>query len=101
VAERDGDADRAVAAHAQIADVVEKDHAGGAGRIHGRAKQGADQHVGAPRLADDRPPQVVVNRAKPFTPLGQGPRTQVGAALQDDARGFAARVRIDDAEPMH
>ena len=80
VAQRDGDADRSVAAHAEIADVVEEDHAGDAGRILGRAQQRTDQHVGAARLADDRPPEVVVDGSKSLAPLGQGPRTKVGPA---------------------
>ena len=53
VRERDDDADGAVAAHAEVADVVEEDDAGGAGRIGRLAEQRADDDVGAARLVDD------------------------------------------------
>ena len=51
--QRDGHADRAVAAHAEVADVVEEDHARRAGRVARLAEQGADQHVGPARLVHD------------------------------------------------
>ncbi len=53
VGERDGHADRAVPAHAQVSDVVVEDDTGRARGIDGWKQDGADHHVGAARLADD------------------------------------------------
>ena len=52
IGQRGDDAHRAVAAHAKVAGVVEKDHAGRAGRVYGFAQQGADYDVAAARLQD-------------------------------------------------
>lgn len=99
--QRDGDADRSVTTHAKIADVVKEDYAGDAGRIHRRAKQRSDQHVGPARFADDRPPKVVVEGSKSLAPLGQGARPKIGPARGDDAGRFAPRVGINDVNPKH
>ena len=53
VLERFDQADRAVAAHAEVADVVEKDHSGSGSRIDRFAEQRADDRVVAARFADD------------------------------------------------
>jgi hypothetical protein len=47
------DADRAMAAHPDVADVVEEDHAGGARGIRRLDQQRADDHVRAARLVHD------------------------------------------------
>src|SRR2546426_2121610 len=47
-------ADRAVAAHADVADIVEVDHRRHRTRLLGRAEPGADQHAAAARLARHR-----------------------------------------------
>src|SRR5207249_2350918 len=60
VGQRDGDADGAVAAHADGADVVEEDDAGDAGRLGRLAQQGADEHGGAARLVDHGGAEIVV-----------------------------------------
>ncbi len=71
-----------------------------AGRILGRHQQRTDQHVRAARLADDRGAEVVV----PLAELPQPPGQRTGerrAAVDHDARRFAAGVGVDDADALH
>nr|GEU28650.1 HTH-type transcriptional regulator PtxR, putative [Tanacetum cinerariifolium] len=96
--ERGHQADGAVAAHAQVADVVKKDDAGHAVRRMRFAQQGAHQHIGAARLAHHRRAEVVVILPEAHDPLGQRAVAQVRAAGRDQPRGFAARVGVDDGD---
>ena len=70
-AKRDSQADGAVAAHAEHADVVEEDHARGASGIGGFAEQGADQHVRAARLVDHADAEGIVLVAENASAIGQ------------------------------
>ena len=45
VGQRRNQSNGSVTAHAQVSDIVEKDHAGGAARIHRFTQQSADHHV--------------------------------------------------------
>ena len=74
VGQRDGHADRAVAAHAEVADVVEEDHAGRARRVGRLAEQRADHHVRAARLVDHGRAERVVPVAEDRQPLGHRAR---------------------------
>jgi hypothetical protein len=97
VRERDDQADRAVAAHAEVTHVVEEDHARGAARVGGRQEQPADEHVRAARLVHDRGAEGVVLFAEEGQALGEGSAAQVGGRPpDDDPCGLAARVRVDD-----
>ena len=49
--QRNGQADRAVHAHAQVTHIVEEDHAADATGIGGRNKERSDRRIGAARLA--------------------------------------------------
>ena len=74
--ERHRKADRAVAAHAEIADIVEEDHAGGAGLIVRLAQKRADQRIVAARLVDGEAAvvvEVVERSARAFRPAGLRP----------------------------
>jgi hypothetical protein len=53
-----------VAAHAEVADVVEEDDAGCAGWVGGRAEQRADEDVGAAGLVDQGGAEMVVMLAE-------------------------------------
>src|ERR1019366_8836522 len=93
-------ADGAVAAHAQVADVVEEDHAGvvgGAGRL---AQQRAHDGVVAARLIHGGRAEAVEPGAEAGQALGDGAVAQVGAARDDDARGFSAGVRINNLDAL-
>src|SRR5207245_5199203 len=54
ICERFHDADRAVPAHAEVADVVEEDYGGGRRRISGWKEQRTDEGIGSARLVDNR-----------------------------------------------
>ena len=86
-----------MAAHPQISDVVEKDHAAGIAGVDWRAQKGAYQHFRAARLVDDRPSPRVVRLAEAMPALRHVTRTEIGAAADDHSRGLAAGVGIDDA----
>ncbi len=92
------DADRAVATHAEIADIVEKDDAGDAAGIGRLTKQGADDDIGAARLVDDGGTERVVMALKQSAPVGEATAAKIRAAGDDHARRLAAGVRIDDMD---
>src|SRR5690606_24272663 len=58
--QRPGQADGAVATHAQIADIVEEDHARAATRIGGFQQQRTDHRVRSARLAGDGAAPMIV-----------------------------------------
>src|SRR5262249_14636738 len=88
-------------AHAEVADIVEKDHAGGARRITRRTEESTDEDIGAARLVDDRGAEAVEFLAKALAAFGQSARTEVRTALDDDAGRLTGGVRIDDADAAH
>ena len=89
--------DRAVAAHVQIADVVEEDHAGRRAGIVRRQEDCADQHVRPAGLVDDGRAKPVELRAKAFAPLGHAAAAEIRPAVDHHPRRLAAGMRIDDA----
>ena len=101
VRERDDEADGAVAAHLQHADVVEENDAGDAGLVRGRTEQRADQHVRAARFVHDGGAETVVLRGEHFELLRDAAAAEVGPAADDDARGFAAGVGVNDLDALH
>ena len=86
------DTDRAVAAHPEVRDVIEKQHAGNTGFIERLAQQCPDERVGTSRFVDNRGTEVVVFAVKTFEPLGQGAVAQIRRAADDDARWLTRRV---------
>lgn len=64
-----------MAAHAEVAFVVEVDDAAGVGRVLRRAKQGADEDVVAARLEDDGAAVLVVLGLQHRQPLCHAART--------------------------
>ena len=67
----------------------------------GAHEQRADDRVRAARLVDDGRAIGVELVAEAAAPSGERPVAEVGAAVDDQARGFAAGVRIDDADLFH
>ena len=92
--ERDGQPDGSVAAHAEVANVVEKDHAGRAGGILGWNEQGADQHVGSARFVDHGGAKGVVLGAQHLQLIRHAAATEVRGAINDDTRGLSTGVGI-------
>lgn len=89
-----------VSAHPKVADVVKEDDAGGRRRIYRFAKQGADDNIGTARFVDDGRAKRVVVGAETFKPSRERALAEVRTALNDDARWFAAGVRINDANSL-
>ncbi|KGC40060.1 hypothetical protein DO73_4432 [Burkholderia pseudomallei] len=101
VVQRAHEADRAVPAHAEIARVVEEDHARRRAGRDGLAQQRADEHVAAARLEDAGGAIAVVLAREHGQTLGHRAAAERRKAGHDDARGFAARVRINDVDVLH
>ncbi len=99
--ERGDHADHAVAAHAQVADIVKEDDCRAALGIVRRAQQRAHHHVRTARLAHSRRADMVEIAPHAFAPLQQRSGTQVRAALGNEPGRLAAGVRIDDGKGFH
>lgn len=89
-----------MATHAKITDVVKEDNAGHARRVNRFAKQGAHDHIRAPRLIHYCGAECIVFLAKPAQSFGQGACSKIRAATDHQARWFAARVRVDHANSL-
>ena len=100
VRQRDHQADGAVAAHAEIADVVEKNHTRCAGRIFRFDQQRAHHHIRTARFIHDGGAKVVVCLLKTVTPDRERSAPKVRATGNNDARRFAAGVRINDPDAL-
>ena len=85
-------ADRAVATHAEIADIVEKYHAGRGCRIHGVTQKCADDRIVPSRLADDRGAQFIVIASEDPKPFPDPASSQIWKTANNDPRRFAAGV---------
>src|ERR1700733_11686637 len=90
--------DGAVAAHAEIAHVVEKDNTGCGCGIVRCAEQGADDHFGAARLIEDRSPKAIVSGAKYLHPRLEAIVGQRRTARDHNTCGLAGSVGIDDLD---
>ena len=94
------EADGSVAAHIEEADVVKEDDAGLARRVVRFAEQRADNGVVTARLVDHGGADVIEVGAKAVEAFLDWAAAEIGAAGDDDARGFAAGVGIDYVDPM-
>ena len=83
---RHRDADRPVAAHPEVARVVEEDHGGGRGAVDRFHEERSDERVGATRLEDHAATEVVVRRAEALEPIGEGSAAEIGTTVDDNAR---------------
>ncbi|MNI69638.1 hypothetical protein D3C73_1254010 [compost metagenome] len=90
-----------MAAHAQIAGVVEEDHPGTGAGVHRLAEQRADQHIAAPWFEYAGGPPVVVLLGKDLAALGHAAIAQFRKTGGHQAGGFAAGVGIDHADAFH
>ena len=64
-------------------------------------QQRADQHVRAARLIDHGGAESVVLLAKHLELVGDRARPEFGPAGDDDPRGFAAGMGVDDRNAPH
>ncbi len=87
-------------AHAESADVVEEDHAGGATRVARLTQQRADDHIAAARLIHHRAAQPIVLLAQLRQLLGDCAAERRPAA-DDQSRRLAAGVAVDDVNLLH
>ena len=101
VPQRDGHADRPMAAHSQIAHVVEEDQSGSTIQIRRFAQERADDHVRSAGFADHGLTESVVILAKPIAFLSDWPASKIGKAGNDETRRLAPRVGIDDLNALH
>ncbi|MNT08118.1 hypothetical protein D3C72_1428500 [compost metagenome] len=83
VGQRGDQADGAVAAHPQVAGVVEEDDAGGVGRILWCAKQCAYHDIAAARFQHGGGAPGIMFGGKAVLPFGHAARAQVGKARYD------------------
>jgi hypothetical protein len=96
VEESDGDAHHSVAAHAEVADVVEEDDAGGASFIVRLEQYRPDHYFRAARLVNQGGAHPVVLLAKGREFVSDAAAAQVGSPADDDARWLTRGVRLDD-----
>ena len=95
------EADRAVTAHVEVADVVEENDSGGAVLASRRDNGRTDDDIGAARFVHRRRPVAVEFVAKAIQAIGQGAFPQVGQAVHDYAGRFASGVGVNDFEGFH
>ena len=99
--QRGHQADGAVTTHAEVAGIVEEDHATGGIRRDRLAVQGAYQHIVAAGLQQAGTTPLVMLVAQGIELLGHGVAGQLRKAFHDQARGFAAGVGINDMYLFH
>lgn len=90
--------DRSVAAHSEISDIVEENHAGGSIGINGLTEQRSNHGIVAARFANDGRTQSIMITAKYFEPLGHRSGTQIGKSVDNYASRFASGVRINSSD---
>src|SRR5687768_15446315 len=83
--------DHPVTAHAEPADVVEKDHAGRTTRLGRGHEHRADDHIRSARLIDNGRPKAIVLLAKTFELLGNAAAAKVRSAADNGASRLATR----------
>lgn len=96
-----GEADGAVSAHIEIADVIEEDDAGGTVGFEGFAEKCADDGVITAGFVDDGGAEMVEVAAEALEAFVEGAVAEVGEAFDDETGGFAAGVGINNSDAVH
>ena len=91
---------RAVAAHAEIAHVVEKDNTGCGRGVLGWAKQRANKYVGAARFEEYGSAEVIVPGAKELQLRLQAAFAERRPACDHNTGGLACSMGIDDLDSI-
>src|SRR5690348_4201508 len=86
-----------MAAHSEIADIVEEDDTRCATWVGWFAEQRADDGIRAARLVHYRGTESVEFFAKNSETLGEGSGAEIGPALDDNASGLASGVGVNCA----
>ena len=100
VGERDGEADGAVAAHVEVADVIEEDDAGRTGGVSRFAEEGSDYGVRGAGFVADGGAVAVEPGAEEVETLAQRSVAESGATGDDEAGGFAGGMGINDVNSL-
>ena len=100
VGEGVNEADGSVAAHAEVAYVVEEDDPGDAVRMLRGAQQGADEDVRAAGLGDNAAAEVRELRAKLVETLGHCGSGQFRTAGEHEASRLACGMRVEDGDAL-
>src|SRR5437016_1229054 len=90
-----------MAAHSQVADIVEENHSRGATRRVWLHQQASDENVGAAWLIHDCRTKPIVLLAKNFELVSGASWAEVGTATDNDASRFAGSVGIDNGDLPH
>ena len=101
VGQRCDQANRAVATHAQVAAVVEEDHARRVGGVLWCAEQRAHHHVATARFQHGGGAPGVVLACQPLAPLGHGASAQVRKSANDKPGRLAAGMGVDHLDSSH
>src|SRR5579875_2720514 len=94
--ERCHHANRAMTAHSEIPDIVEKDYPELAGRMFGFAEQRTDRRIRPARLIHDGRAKGVELGPPPLAPFVHASQSQVRTAAHDQPSWFPTGMRIDD-----
>jgi hypothetical protein len=89
-------ADGSVAAHSEVAYIVEEDDCGSGFGIDWFAEERADDYFGSPGFTDDSAAKMIEFCLKTPHSVGKIPRSEIGSACDDNARWFPFRVGVDD-----
>src|SRR5262249_49499743 len=100
VLQRANQADRSMTAHAEIADVVKKDHTCSRRGIDRFTEKCADDGVVSTWFTNDRGAKFVVIASKGVEPFGHRAAPNIGKARDDDASRFTTGVRVDHLDPL-
>src|SRR6266702_8684837 len=98
IGEGSDEADGSVAAHADVSNVVEEDHAGGALGVDGLAQERADDHIRAAGFIHRGGSQVVVFASQELQALRQGTRAQIWSTGEDEAGGLPLGMRVEERD---
>ncbi len=93
--------DGAVAAHAQIAGVIEEDHPCAGVGVHWCAQQRTYQHIAAARLQHAGGPPGIVPFGQQLPALGHGARAEIRETLDHQTRGLTPGMRVDHFNAVH
>jgi hypothetical protein len=90
-----------MAAHAQVADVVEKDNSDKARFVDRLDQESTDDDLRATRFVDNRGTETVMLTAKSLNPGSQRAMAKIRSTGNDHASGFTTGVRIDNLNRFH
>src|SRR5579863_3218650 len=100
IGKRNNEADGAMNAHPEVADVVKEDDARRIGGVDRLAEHRADDNVGATGFIHRGTAEMIVLAAKDLQALGHRTGIEVRTTAYDDASRFTAGVRINHMDAL-